>query len=306
MRISTLAVLVLLMSGCSKGGGEGSDSSGGPLKVVTTTGMIADTARLVAGSHAEVHSLMAPGVDPHLYKASESDVRRLDQADLVLFNGHHLEGKMADILDKMGRNKPVVAVTEGAPADRLLRPAEFEGLVDPHLWFDVELWSHTVDPIADQLAALDPANAGTYRENAGSVKADLIALDAWVAEQVAVLPQDQRVLVTAHDAFGYFGARYGFEVVGLQGLSTATEAGLTDVDRVVGVVVQRELKAMFVESSVPTKSIEAVQAACEDKDHSVAIGGELFSDSMGEEGSSEGTYGGMVRHNVATIVEALK
>jgi manganese/zinc/iron transport system substrate-binding protein len=304
--VGCLAAAVLV-AGCAGGGGAvDPDAPAGPIQVVATTGMIADMARRVAGEHAEVHSLMAPGVDPHLYKASESDVRRLDRADLVLYNGFHLEGKMADILEKMGRNKPVVAVAEAAPPDRLRRPPAFEGLVDPHLWFDVDLWSHTIAPIVEQMVALVPEHADEIRANGTALEAELLELDAWVGDRVAELPQQQRVLVTAHDAFGYFGTRYGFEVMGLQGLSTATEAGLSDVDRVVDTVLQRQLKAMFVESSVPAKSIEAVQAACEDRGHSVAIGGELFSDSMGTADSPEGSYTGMVRHNVHTVVEALR
>jgi len=285
-------------------GGEGAGDQ--PLQVVTTVGMIADTARRIAGEHAQVTALMGPGVDPHLFKASESDVRRLDGADLVLYNGLHLEGKMAEILGKMGKHRPVVAVAEVIPADQLRSPPRYEDNPDPHVWFDVTLWSQTIDPIVEQLGALDPAHAPEFEANAKAYREELAELDAWVLEQVATLPEDQRVLVTAHDAFGYFGARYGFEVVGIQGMSTAAEAGLSDVNRVVNVVVDNELKALFVESSVPQRTVDSVVSGAAGKGHTVAIGGELFSDAMGDAGTPEGTYVGMVRHNVSSVVGALR
>ncbi len=309
LSIVTLSLLAALLAGCGGGGGSPADPAPAgpePIRVVATTGMVGDVARRVAGDHVEVQVLMGPGVDPHLFKASESDVRRLDQADLILFNGLHLEGKMTEILAKMARGKRVVAVAEEVSEERLLSPPEFEGAHDPHIWFDVDLWSQVVAPVVTALSEVDPAHAADYQANGDALRAELLELDGWVTEQVAQLPEDQRVLVTAHDAFGYFGARYGFEVVGLQGLSTATEAGLKDMDRVVGVVVERKLGAIFVESSVPAKSIEAVQSACADKGHTVALGGELFSDAMGADGTPEGTYVGMVRHNVETVVGALQ
>ena len=274
--------------------------------MVTTTGIIADVAQRVAGEHARVEALMGPGVDPHLYKASESDVRRLSEAQLVLYNGLHLEGKMGDILEKMGTSRPVIPVSGDIPEELLRQPPEFKGLHDPHVWFDVSLWMKTLGPIARELAKLDPEHAADYQANAAALEKELGELDAWVQAQIETIPEERRVLVTAHDAFGYFGRRYGMEVFGIQGISTLSEAGLKDMDRVVDLVVSREVPAIFIEASVPRRSIEAVQAAVRSRKHEVKIGGQLYSDSLGAAGTPEGTYAGMVRANVNTIVNALK
>jgi len=293
------------MAGCG-GGGESPAGAKGPIHVVATTGIIADVAQRIAGPHARVEALMGPGVDPHLYKASESDVRRLSEADLVLYNGLHLEGKMGDILTKMARTRPVVAVTEEIPQDLLREPPEFLGQYDPHVWFDVSMWAKTLGPITRELSALDPEHAKEFEANAAALGKELDELDAWVKAQILTIPEPHRILVTAHDAFGYFGRRYGMQVVGIQGISTLSEAGLKDVDRVVSLVVDQKVPAIFIESSVPRRSIEAVQAAVRSRGHEAAIGGQLYSDSLGAAGSPAGTYPGMVRANVATIVNALK
>jgi manganese/zinc/iron transport system substrate-binding protein len=294
--------LALLLGAC----GEGRTQTANELNVVATTSIIADTAARIAGPHAKVEALMGPGVDPHLYKASESDVRRLSEADLILYNGLHLEGKMGDILTKLARSRPVAAVSEDIPQNLLREPPEFAGQYDPHVWFDVSMWKRTLGPIARELGRLDPEHAGEFAANAAAFGKELDALDAWVRQQIQALPSEQRVLVTAHDAFGYFGRRYGMEVVGIQGISTLSEAGLHDVDRVVQLVVDRKVKAVFIESSVPRRSIEAVQAAVQSRGHEVAIGGQLYSDSLGPAGTPAGTYAGMVRANVDTIVNALQ
>lgn len=299
-----LIILAALLASC--GGEEAPARREGPLRIVATTGIIGDTARRIAGEHATVEALMGPGVDPHLYKASESDVRRLAEADLILYNGLHLEGKMADILTKMARSRPVVAVTEEIPQGLLREPPEMAGQYDPHVWFDVSLWIRTLDPIVRELSTLDPGHKDAYTANAEALRRELNELDAWVKEQVQTVPPQQRLLVTAHDAFGYFGQRYGMEVVGLQGISTLSEAGLHDVDRVVQLVVSRRVKAIFVEASVPRRSIEAVLAAVRRQGHEVSIGGQLFSDSLGGPDTPAGTYSGMVRANVETIVNALR
>jgi manganese/zinc/iron transport system substrate-binding protein len=287
------------------GGAAENPSETQPIRVVTTTGMIADLAGRIAGPHATVEPLMGSGVDPHLYKASESDVRKLSEADLVLYNGLHLEGKMGDILAKMARRRPVVAVSETVSTERLREPPEFAGQYDPHIWFDVSLWTETIDPILAALVELDPAHADAYTRHADRLRSEMIDLDAWVEARIAELPEDRRILVTAHDAFGYFGQRYGVQVVGLQGISTLAEAGLQDVERVVDLVVDRQITSIFIESSVPQRSVEAVQVACRERGHEVTIGGQLFSDAMGAPGTPEGTYAGMVRHNVNTIVNSL-
>ncbi len=301
------AAIVAAIPGC---GGPATDAPGAggagrPLKAVCTIGMITDMVQRVAGEHAVVEGLMASGVDPHLYKASEGDVQKLGAADIIFYNGLNLEGKMGDILVKMSRTRPVIAVTEDIPLDLLREPPEFAGHYDPHVWFDVSLWARTVDAIARSLSERDPAHASDFARNAAALKAELAALDSTVIERIATIPSDQRVLVTAHDAFGYFGQRYGLEVIGLQGISTSAEAGLADVERVVDLILSRRIRAIFVESSVPRRTIEAVQAACRSRGHEVAIGGELFSDAMGAPGTPEGTYTGMVRANVETIVNAL-
>ncbi|HSG39351.1 MAG TPA: zinc ABC transporter substrate-binding protein [Thermoanaerobaculia bacterium] len=295
--------LVLLLGGCEGNGTAGED---GLIHIVTTTGIIADTASRIAGPHARVEALMGPGVDPHLYKASESDVRRLTGAELILYNGLHLEGKMGDILEKVARNKPVAVVTRTIPRGQLRQPPEFQGQSDPHVWFDVSMWKETLTPIAQELARLDPEHAQEYEANAAAFRQELEELDAWVQRQIGTIPADQRVLVTAHDAFGYFGRRYGMEVIGIQGISTLSEAGLHDVDRVISLILSKKVKAVFIEASVPRRTIEAVQAGARARGHEVAIGGQLFSDSLGAAGSPEGTYMGMVRANVNTIVKALQ
>jgi manganese/zinc/iron transport system substrate-binding protein len=306
--ILPLVILPAALALGACGGGEDASASGDgqPLRIVATTSIVADTASRIAGEHAKIEALMGPGVDPHLYKASESDVRRLSEADLILYNGLHLEGKMGDILTKMARRRPVVAVSEDIAPSLLREPPEFAGQYDPHVWFDVSMWKETLGPIARELGKLDPAHAKEYEANAAAYARELDELDAWVKQQIGTIPPAQRTLVTAHDAFGYFGRRYGMEVVGIQGISTLSEAGLNDMDRVVQVIVGKGVKAIFVESSVPRRSIEAVQAGVEAQGKQVAIGGQLYSDSLGAAGAPEGTYAGMVRTNTNTIVNALK
>ena len=280
-------------------------ASQGRLNVVTTVGMIRDVVQNVGGDHVHATGLMGPGVDPHLYKASEGDVRRLFRADVVFYGGLHLEAKMAEVLEEMGGRTRVVAVTDAIPRDRLLAPAEFQGAYDPHVWFDVKMWEMTVDTIASTLAAADPANAAAYRRNATAYHARLDSLDAYVRAQAERVPRPQRVLVTAHDAFNYFGRAYGFQVRGLQGISTASEAGTGDVQALAEFIARRRIPAVFVESSIPRRTIEAVQEAVRDRGWDVRIGGSLYSDAMGNPGTPEGTYDGMVRHNIDTLVGAL-
>ena len=278
-----------------------------PLRVVATTAMVADLVRQVAGEDATVEGLMGPGVDPHLYKPVAADVLRLQRADVIFFNGLMLEGKMTEVLTRLGRTKPHLhAVAEAIPADLLLRSEGATGEPDPHVWLDVGLWTRCLETIERGLAAADPARAANYARRAAEVRGRLGALDAWVRAKTGELPPARRVLVTSHDAFGYFGRAYGFEVVGLQGLSTTTEAGLADVARLTDLIRARGVRAIFVESSVPHATIARVAT-----DAGVRIGGELFSDAMGTPGQIEngydlGTYEGMIRHNVTTLVEALK
>jgi len=272
---------------------------------VTTIGMITDVVQEVGGERVSVTGLMGPGVDPHLYKASEGDVGRLFEADVIFYSGLHLEAKMGEVLEKMGGWTRTVAVTSGIDEALLLSPPEFEGAHDPHVWFDVTLWMQAVETIRDTFVEVDPGSADLYRTNAQRYLAQLEELQRYVQEQTARVPRAQRVLITAHDAFNYFGRAYGFEVRGLQGISTATEAGTGDVQSLADFIAENRIPAIFVESSVPVRNIEAVQAAVQARGFQVGIGGELFSDAMGDWGTEEGTYIGMVRHNVDTIVGAL-
>lgn len=281
-------------------------SSGKPLRVVCTIGMIADVARNIAGPHAEVTCIMGEGVDPHLYKASTGDVRLLSDADLILYNGLNLEGKMADLFVRMAARRPTVAVTEQIDEKLLREPPEFAGHYDPHVWFDVTLWMHTVERIRDALTQIDAAHAADYAARAAAYRAQLAALHEECRTAMATVPETGRVLVTAHDAFGYFGRAYGIDVRGLQGISTESEPSLKGLNDLVDLLVARKVKAVFVESSVPHKNIEALVEGCKARGHALRIGGELFSDALGRAGTPEGTYVGMVRHNVRTIVEALR
>ncbi|MDA8020653.1 MAG: zinc ABC transporter substrate-binding protein [Thermoanaerobaculia bacterium] len=300
-----LIAVIAATTACVDPGGRDTAAPAGPLRVVATTGMIADTAARIVGEHGTVNGLMGPGVDPHLYKASESDVRLLSDADLILYNGLFLEGKIGDILVKLARSRPVVAVSELIPEEMRREPPEFQGHYDPHIWFDVSLWIQTLGPVTDALVELRPEHEASFRSHADQLRAELEQLDSWVQGRIQEIPEEHRVMVTAHDAFGYFGERYGIEVVGIQGISTLAEAGLQDVQRVVDLVVERGISALFVESSVPRRTVEAVVAAARERGHEVMIGGELFSDAMGAAGTEEGTYPGMVRHNVNTVVDAL-
>jgi len=298
-----ITLAALLLASCS-GAASGADNSG-RLRVAATTGMIGDAAQIIGGDRVQVTTLMGPGVDPHLYKASAGDVTSLSQADLILYNGLHLEAAMGDVLAEMDARSPTVAVAEAIPSDQLLAPPEFEGQYDPHVWFDVSLWSLAVERIAEALIETDPSGESVYRSNAASHLNILQQLDQYVLDQAGLIPADRRVLITAHDAFNYFGRRYGFEVRGLQGISTATEAGTADIQGLADFISDRQIPAVFIESSVPVRSIEAVQAAVRSRGFEVAIGGELFSDAMGDPDSIEGTYLGMVRHNIDTIVAGL-
>lgn len=298
-----------VLSGCNgapqAAAGGSTRRDGGPLKVTATTGMIADTARVIGGEDVIVTGLMGPGVDPHLYKATQGDLEKLQAADVVLYNGLHLEGRMADVLVKLARTVKTVQVTETIPLEQLREPPEFSGHYDPHVWFDVSLWKYVVERIRDALVECDPAHAAGYRDRSAGYLRELDALDAYARTQMARIPEEHRVLVTAHDAFGYFGRAYGLEVLGLQGISTASEYGLRDVERLVEVIVSRKIRAVFVESSVSPRSIEALIAGAKAQGHEVRIGGELFSDALGAADTPAGTYVGMVRHNVDTIVRGL-
>ncbi|HVK07362.1 MAG TPA: zinc ABC transporter substrate-binding protein [Gemmataceae bacterium] len=304
-----LSLALLAGVGCRKTEGQlpRPDLSSRSAKILTTTGMIADAAKAVGGEHVQVDCLMGPGVDPHKYVPTPNDLNRIQGADLVLYNGLHLEGKMTDIFDARSKVAWTAAVAEGLPN---LRSAEegFEGTHDPHVWFDVTLWMKVVERIRDTLADLDPAHADQYRANASAYLERLAGLDREVRDKVARLPKPKRVLITAHDAFGYFGRAYDFEVLGLQGVSTTSEAGSPDVQALANTIGSREIRAVFAETSVSNKGmlavLQAVRAKYKGFEPKVADA-ELYSDALGPAGSPGETYIGMVRHNVDTIVRAL-
>ncbi|WP_424766404.1 metal ABC transporter solute-binding protein, Zn/Mn family [Paenibacillus sp. sgz302251] len=300
-----LAAALMLVTACGQRATAGND--GQKLKVTATTGMIADVVQQIGGEHVEVSGLMGPGIDPHLYKASQGDVKKLDDADVIFYNGLHLEGKMAEMFEKLERSKPTVAVSSALTEDQLHSdPQAGDGMHDPHIWFNVKLWISAAEVIRDTLVEKDSSHASSYEERAAAYIKELEELDAYAKEQIALIPEERRILVTAHDAFGYFGAAYGLTVTGLQGMNTMSEIGSKDVSELRDYLVKNKIKAVFIESSVPKRTIESVIEGARQLGHEVSIGGELFSDAMGDAGTVEGTYIGMVRHNVDTIVAALK
>jgi manganese/zinc/iron transport system substrate-binding protein len=302
-----LSIASALLSACSAStGGSNLPIAERTINVVTTTGMIADIIKNVGGDRVQVTALMGPGVDPHLYKASEGDVLRLQEADIIFYNGLHLEAQMGDVLERLNEfGIKTVAVTDKVDRAQLESPPEFQGNYDPHVWFDVTLWMKAVEQVGDALAELDPDSGSAYEANTEAYLAELAELHQYVLDQANTIPAEQRILITAHDAFNYFGRAYGFEVRGLQGISTEAQAGTADVQALADFIVEKRIPAIFVESSVPQRNVEAVQAAVQAQGFAVRIGGSLFSDAMGSEGTPEGTYVGMVRHNIDTIVTAL-
>jgi manganese/zinc/iron transport system substrate-binding protein len=308
LAIATLGALAVIIVACQPTAQAGTDElSQRVIRVVTTIGMITDVVENVGGERVQVTGLMGSGVDPHLFRASERDVVRLASADLVFYNGLHLEAGMARVLERMADSGlRTVAVTENIDRDVLLAPPEFEGAYDPHVWFDVTLWKHAAERVRDALIETDPEHGYAYRANASDYLGKLEDLHAYVTDLGESIPPERRVLVTAHDAFNYFGRAYGFQVLGLQGISTASEASIADVQVLADFIAERQIPAIFIESSVPQRNVEAVQAAVRARGFDVRIGGELFSDAMGDAGTKEGTYIGMVRHNIDTITGALR
>jgi manganese/zinc/iron transport system substrate-binding protein len=304
--VGVLIVLVGGLRGASAGEQVGTARGHDRYTIVATVGMVEDAVRRVAGDRAEVIGLMGPGVDPHLYKPTRSDMQRLMSADVIFYNGLLLEGKMTDALIRAATSgKKVYPVTELLDEQDLLEPEAFAGHFDPHVWMDPSAWAKTVDVIRDRLIEFDPPGAETYRANAAEYAAAIAELDAYAAGVLASVPEGQRVLVTAHDAFNYFGRRYGFDVVGIQGISTESEAGVRDIERLVSLLVERRIGAVFVESTVSERNIRALISGAGARGHEVAVGGSLFSDAMGDAGTYEGTYIGMIDHNVTAIARAL-
>ena len=300
-----LVIAITALTGCKPHQGPPPRQPGEQLQVVATTGMIADAARAVGGDFVKVTALMRPGVDPHMYKPSEGDVRRLAEANVVLYNGLHLEARLGDVLERMGDRIKTVAVGNAVPEDRLIAPPDGGQAHDPHIWFDVEIWGLVVGRVQETLMELVPEHAEQIRVQGETYRAKLAELHKYTREQIASIPPEKRVLITAHDAFFYFSRAYDIKVRGLQGINTAAEAGARDVNELAAFIAEKRIPAIFVETSVPKRNIEAVIEAVRARRHEIRIGGELFSDSMGTAGTPEGTYLGMVRHNVDTITQAL-
>jgi manganese/zinc/iron transport system substrate-binding protein len=276
-----------------------------PLGIVATTGMIADAARRVGGDLVTVRSLMGPGVDPHAYRQTRSDIVAMTRSDLVLWHGLYLEAQMERFFEELSGKRAVVAVAEALPKETLIGHADYDGRWDPHVWMDPTTWLGVVTEVTAALSVARPEHADVFAQNAANYQAELTALAAYAVEALSKVPQDQRVLVTAHDAFGYFGRTFGFEVIGIQGISTASEAGLNRISELVDDLVTRQIGAVFVETSVSDRNMRALIEGADARGHEVRIGGSLYSDAMGQDGTYEGTYIGMIDHNVTTIASAL-
>ncbi|MGH1576249.1 metal ABC transporter solute-binding protein, Zn/Mn family [Planktotalea sp.] len=280
-------------------------SASDKLNIVATTGMIADTARQIGGNHVEVQALMGPGVDPHAYRQTRSDIAAMTRTDLVLWHGLYLEAQMEEFLVKLGRRRASIPVAEAMPRESLISHADYDGRFDPHVWMVPNLWREVAHSIAKAMSDARPALAKTFTANLARFEAELDALQAYGETTLATVPEAARVLLTAHDAFGYFGREFGYEVIGIQGISTESEAGLNRISSLVDMLVERKIAAAFVESSVSDRNIRALIEGAAAQNHTVAIGGELFSDAMGEDGTYEASYIGMIDHNITTIARAL-
>jgi len=309
--LAALATLAVLATGCANTGERSGPAAvgSGELDVVTTTNFITDTVSQIGGDRVSVKALMGPGVDPHLYKASAGDVSALRDAEIIFYGGLFLEAKMEEVFREIGESRPVYAVTESMPRERLLAApvdATAEEEYDPHVWFDPTLWRYAALTVRDRLTAVDPDGAATYSRNTLEFLADLERLDRESKRKLAGVPEGRRVLVTSHDAFRYLGRRYDVEVAAIQGLSTAAEATTEDIERIAALIAERGVKAVFIESSVPRQTVEAVLASARDRGQDSVVGGELYSDAAGEAGTPEGTYQGMFESNVDKLAEGLR
>lgn len=318
IRLCLLITLSLIMCGCSSSHDDHQPaastksrvySGNHPIKIVATTGQVAELASQIGGEYVEVDALMGPGVDPHLYRPIASDIKKLDEADAIFYNGLHLEGRMTEIFEQLAKRKTTFAVTSGLVArkdKRLRQPPEFADAYDPHVWHDVSMWSDCVNDVAEELAKFDPPHADYYRENAKKYRAELADLDRYCKEEISKIPADQRLLVTAHDAFGYFGKAYGLEVMALKGISTDEEIDLAHQEEVQKILVERKIPAVFVESAVAPRTVQALVEPSRAAGHELHVPEqELYADALGPANTDDSTYAGMIRHNVKTIVDAL-
>jgi manganese/zinc/iron transport system substrate-binding protein len=302
-RLLFILLIALLLFSCSdKDSPLESDQK---KKIVVTTNIIFDAVEYIAGEKNDVVALMGEGVDPHLYKASQNDVEQLISADMIVYNGLHLEGKMIEILEKLKRSKEVFALGEGVPDDEIIESDDMN-TPDPHIWFDALLWADAIAYFSEELMDWDTVNAAYYEARTEAYINKLVEADAYAKEKINAIDAEQRVLITAHDAFHYFGRAYSIEVYGLQGISTLSEYGIKDVSNLVNFIIERKIKSVFIESSVSEKALKSVVEGCGKKGHDVKIGGMLYSDAMGARSGPEGTYNGMFVYNVNTIYQGLK
>lgn len=311
MRALQILLLTLLLVGCTKAksdsrSGESEQFTGTyPIRIVATIGMVADVVRNVGGEHVQVDQLCGPGVDPHLYQVQTDDVHLLGAADMVFYCGLMLEGKMTNALVQQARKKPVFAVTELIDESLLIEPQGAAGHTDPHVWNDVSAWEQTVVAVEEALSGFDPVHADDYKTNSAAYRKKLQRLHLYGIKSLQTVPEESRVLVTSHDAFSYFGRAYGLQVAGVQGLTTESEAGLQHINDLVDMLVEKNIKAVFVESTVSDKNIQALKEGAASKGHNIVIGGELFSDAMGTSGTYEATYEGMLDHNITVVTRGL-
>lgn len=307
--IIVIGVVALILGGCqgstekTNNASNGDDSLNDSIQIVTTIAQIGEPIEVIGGNRVEVKSLMGPGVDPHLYKATQGDIMTLQNADIILYNGLHLEGNMGEIFTKLQESKTTLAVGETIDEARLLK--DENGATDPHIWFDLDIWKDALNSATELLKEYSPENADYFEQNKQNYFNKIEELKADATERLSSIPKEQRVLVTAHDAFGYFGRMFDIEVVGLQGLSTEDEVGLSDIQSTVDLLIEKQVPAVFVESSINQNSIQAVIEGASKAGLKVELGGELFSDAMGEAGTNEGTYLGMYQHNVDVIYQGL-
>ncbi|MCU9612910.1 zinc ABC transporter substrate-binding protein [Caldibacillus lycopersici] len=302
-RISLMLIMavIVFLAACSSQ--EGNGEADGKIQVVTTIAQIGEPISIIGGDKVEVKSLMGPSVDPHLYNATHGDITTMDNADIVFYSGLHLEANMVEIFEEIGKTKPVAALGEAIPKEALLY--DETGAVDPHIWFDIDLWKQALHAAVEELKAFSPENADYFEENEQKYFAELDSLKE-EAKKLAEIPEEQRVLVTAHDAFGYFGRMHQIKVVGLQGISTESEIGVSDIQETIELIKQYKVPAVFIESSINKETIQAVMEGAKSEGLNIELGGELYSDAMGEAGTEVGTYIGMYRHNINTIYEALR
>lgn len=278
----------------------------GDLHIVVTTGIIEDGLSSLVKNECDITALMGPGTDPHIYKPTPSDIELLDEADVIVANGLHLEGKMAEMLEKYAQEKPVIFVSDGIKKKNIIKSADFQDANDPHIWFDTKIWMDGLGHLTKELIKIDTTLDSTLTSNYEEYKSEIEKLDKWVEDELDALNEDQRILVTAHDAFSYFGRRYSMEVKGIQGISTLSEVGLKEIAEMVDFVIENKLKSIFVETSTSNKTAQSIVDGCKDKGYEVKLAGPLFSDALGEPDTDAGSYIGMIKANVKAIVEGLK